>query len=255
MKKLAVVCSGWHFPIDFYEKIKNQKLPMDWSMDLFCVSHRNPKYSKEEKMSHEYIGPRAHLDKILYKKIGNIDEIQSLGWIYEEFPNTIGDWGCSNQWLEKYNYKDYDLLLFTHDDNLILKDTWFKDVIEHKEFETWEIWTNSIGAPEGMLRGSCEFFKPSIIESIGGKFDLSMVKLTRIGKNYGSKDINEVFDWNNTVYPLMKFIIDNKTIVFRNSNFYRVSEYCIEGERGFISCTHGTNTKNENQGLLYYKLL
>jgi hypothetical protein len=255
MKKLAVVCSGWHFPYDFYEKISKQFLPNDWIMEMYCVSHRNPIYSEEEKTNHHFDGDRAHLDKILYSKIAKIEDIINLGWIYKEYPNTIGDWGCSNQWLDDYNYKNYDLLLFTHDDNLILKNTWFKEVIEDYNFNKWEIWTNSIGAPIGMLRGSCEFFKPSILDKIGGKFDLSMVKLNRIGKNYGSRDINEVFDWNNTVYPLMKFILNNKIRVISGSEYYRVSQYCVEGERGFISGSQITNVDSENKGLRKYNLL
>ena len=28
MKKLAVIVSGWHFPISFYEQMKEQKVPV-----------------------------------------------------------------------------------------------------------------------------------------------------------------------------------------------------------------------------------
>ena len=146
-------------------------------------------------------------------------------------------------------------MLFTHDDNLILKDNWFKKIIEHQSFNDWEIWTNSIGAPVGMLRGSCEFFKKSIIEKIGGKFDLSMVKLTRVGEKFGNRDVQQVNDWNNTVYPLMNFISKNKIKVFPESKFYRVSEFCVEGERGYISGTQSSNISSENNGLEYYKLI
>ena len=41
-KRLAVVAGGWHFPLHFYEQIKNQEIPVGWEVDLFCVSHRNP---------------------------------------------------------------------------------------------------------------------------------------------------------------------------------------------------------------------
>ena len=255
MKKIAVVCSGWHFPLHFYENISTQILPNDWSIDMFCVSHRDPQYSEIEKKDVVLKGDRKHLDQKLYSKIASIKEIEDLGWVYKEYPNTVGDWGCSNQWLDDYDYKDYELMLFTHDDNLILKDNWFKKIIEHQSFNDWEIWTNSIGAPVGMLRGSCEFFKKSIIEKIGGKFDLSMVKLTRVGEKFGNRDVQQVNYWNNTVYPLMNFISKNKIKVFPESKFYRVSEFCVEGERGYISGTQSSNISSENNGLEYYKLI
>jgi hypothetical protein len=255
MKKIAVVCSGWHFPLHFYENISTQILPNDWSMDMFCVSHRDPQYSEIEKKDVVLRGNRKHLDEKLYSKIASIKEIEDFGWVYKEYPNTVGDWGCSNQWLDDYDYKDYELMLFTHDDNLILKNDWFKKIIEHQSFNEWEIWTNGIGAPVGMLRGSCEFFKKSIIEKIGGKFDLSMVKLTRVGEKFGNRDVQQVNDWNNTVYPLMNFIIKNGIKVFHESKYYRVSEFCVEGERGFISGTQSSNISSENNGLEYYKLI
>jgi len=129
MKKIAVVCSGWHYPLHFYEAISKQILPDGWSMDMFCISHREPQYSEIEKKDVVLKGDRKHLDEKLYSKIATIEEIENLGWTYKEYPNTVGDWGCSNQWLEEYDYKNYELMLFTHDDNLILKDDWFKKII------------------------------------------------------------------------------------------------------------------------------
>ena len=41
MKRLAVVASGWHFPIAFFEQMKGQKVPEGWQVDM-CVSHRDP---------------------------------------------------------------------------------------------------------------------------------------------------------------------------------------------------------------------
>ena len=157
--------------------------------------------------------------------------------------------------LSNNNYNDYDLILFTHDDNLILSEDWFQNVICDEEFNNWEILSNSCGAPAGWLRGSCEFFKPSILDKIGGKFDLSLVNLNRIDKLYGSQDIAELSDWNNTVVPLMNFIRSNDIKVKYLSNFYRVSEYCLEGERGFISKTTHSNTTSEDEGLKFYNLI
>lgn len=251
-KKIAVVISGWHYPHHFYEMISKQKLPKGWKADYFVISHRNPSFAYDEKKS-KVLGDskREKLDKILYKQIISIEEIEKFGIKYIEKPNTIGDWGNSNQWLEEYNYKDYDLLLFTHDDNLILNNSWFKDIIKDKAYKEWEILANSVGMPAGMIRGSCEFFKQSFIEKIGGKFDLSEVTLNRVGETTASEDTSQLYDWNSTVYPLMRFINSNNIKVGYLSPAYRVSAYVIEGERGYISNTHGANTEQEEKGLKF----
>ncbi len=247
--KLAVVASGWHYPSNFYVETANQQLPEGWEMDLFVISHRDPKFAKEEKKDKILIGDRAFLDKKLYKTVISKRKIESLGWKYIEKPNTIGDWGNSNQWLEEHNYKDYDLILFTHDDNLILNRKWFWEIIKDEAFPDWEILCNSLGMPEGWVRGSCEFFKPSFLEKIGGKFDLSAVELTREGQTTATEDVAELNDWNNTVHPLMDFIEKNQIKVGYLSPSYRVSMFVIEGERGYISNTHGINTAKEDMGL------
>lgn len=253
-KKIAVVASGWHFPFQFFEGIAKQQLPKGWEMDLFCISHRNPEFAKNEKKDKVFEGERAYLDNKLYPKIASVEDIQELGWEYLEEPNTVGDWGNSNQWLEKNDWKQYDLFLFTHDDNLILTDSWFTTIIKDKSFKEWEILANSLGMPEGWIRGSCEFFKKSFIEKIGGKFDLSMVSLNREGKTETSENLDELYDWNNTVNPLMDFINENQIKVGFMSPSYRVSAFCIEGERGYISNTHGQNTAKEEMGLTFLKV-
>lgn len=218
-------------------------------MDLFCVSHRDPKYAKKEKKGRKFIGARAALDRRLYDKIATVTDIEALGWDYKEYPNTIGDWGNSNQWLATHDYKRYDLLLFTHDDNLILNTTWFKDIIEDEAFKDWDILSNSLGMPQGSIRGSCEFFKPSVLDKLGGKFDLSDTTLTREGETTAPEAIDALYDWNTTVYPLARFIEKEKIPVAFLSPSYRVSAYCIEGERGYIGNTHGINTEVEDAGL------
>ena len=222
-------------------------------MDLFCVSHRDPKYAQEEKLGRVFIGDRADLDQRLYDKIATQADIEAHGWEYKEYPNTIGDWGNSNQWLEDHNYKEYDLLLFTHDDNLILNDKWFADVIKDKAFTDWEILSNSLGMPKGSLRGSCEFFKPSLLKKMGGKFDLSDTTLTREGLTGATEAVDELYDWNSTVYPLARFIEAEGIKVGYLSPSYRISAYCIEGERGYIGNTHGQNTEIEDAGLSILK--
>jgi hypothetical protein len=248
-KRLAVVASGWHFPSQFYEMMLKQRRAEGWDYEFFCISHRDPKHAKKEKKGREFTGDRADLDKRLYERIITKKEIEALGWTYEEHPNTIGDWGNSNQWLAGHNYKDYDLFLFTHDDNLILNDKWLRDVIEDDSFGQWEILANSLGMPKGNLRGSCEFFTRSVLEKMGGKFDLSDTTLTREGETTAGEGTEELYDWNSTVYPMARFIEANNILVGFMSPSYRVSAYCIEGERGYIGNTHGINTAEEDDGL------
>lgn len=51
--------------------------------------------------------------------------------------------------------------------------------------------------------------------------------------------------------PITKFIEDNKINVGFLSPAYRVSAYVIEGERGYISNTHGANTVEEEKGFKF----
>lgn len=251
--KLGIIVSGWHFPLHFYKSISEQALPDGWEADLFCVSHRNPKHAKPEVK--KYIsslgdGLRADLDRRLYEKVASITEIKKLGWEYMEEPNTVGDWGNTNQWLDKHDYTKYDAFLFSHDDNLIINPTMLYSVLK---MEDWDIITNSTGMPPGSIRGSFEFFKKPVLDILGGKFDLSEVSLTREGKTETPQDINSLYDWNATVYPLSRTVQENKLKVIPLSPCYRVSMFCIEGERGFISKTHGSNTQYEEEGLKILK--
>jgi hypothetical protein len=75
--------------------------------------------------------------------------LETLGFIYKEYPNTVGDWGNSNQWLEDNNYEKYDLFLFTHDDNLLLRYDLFETVCGKMFKDDWLIITNSVGVPAG----------------------------------------------------------------------------------------------------------
>lgn len=254
MKKIAVVASGWHFPEHFYESMVRQKRPEGWEIDFFCVSHRDPSFAAEEKKDHVFADDlRGVLDRQLYKAIASKKHVEMIGWNYKEYPNTIGDWGNTNQWLEEHDYRQYDLFLFTHDDNLILHDRLFADTVEDTNFDQWDILTNSPGMPAGSIRGSFEFFKPNVLDILGGKFDLSMTTLTREGKTDNPEGINDLYDWNNTVYPLNKTIEERGLRVAYLSPAYRVSAYCIEGERGYISRTHGINTQYEDAGLKFLK--
>lgn len=248
MKKLAVIASGWHFPSQFYEAIANQKKTEGWEVDLFCISHRHPSHAFEEKKDDVFADDlRGKLDKKLYERIITIEEIEKLGWDYKECPNTIGDWGNTNQWLETHDYKEYDLFLFTHDDNLILTDEMFNKALPM--YVNWDIMCNSTGMPKYTVRGSFEFFRREVLDAMGGKFDDSSISLKREGVTTASKDIRELYDWNHWTDMIMKVIEENKFRMAAVSPWYRVSPICIEGERGYISATHGINTAEEEEGL------
>lgn len=248
MKKLAVVVSGWHYPYTFFEAISRQQIPKGWKVDLFVVSHRDPKHAVMPKFNPET--RRGKLDSVLYKKLATIQDLEDLGFNYKEYPNTIGDWGNSNQWLEENDYTKYDMFLFTHDDNLVLNNDLFNQVCSMYK-QDWLIMTNSVGTPPGSIRGSFEFFKKEMLDILGGKFDMSQVKLDRTGQVDNPSKWSELYDWNSTVTPLTNLLTEKnlweKVIVL--SPFYRVSMYCIEGERGTISSYQAFNEDFEEEGL------
>lgn len=250
--RAAVVVSGWHFPLHFYEAMSKQVRPKGWSFDFFCISHRDPIHAAEEKKDRSFDDSvRGKIDSLLYKELATVDKLKAIGWDYKLHPNTVGDWGNSNQWLDEHDYSKYDLLLFSHDDNFIIHDRVLADVIEDASFSDWDILANSVGMPPGSVRGSFEFFKPGTMVKMGGKFDLSYVTLTRDGITTSSESIAELNDWNNMTPALTRQIEQHQFKVGYLSPAYRVSAYCIEGERGYISNTHGANTKYEDAGLQY----
>ena len=107
MKKLAVVVCGWHYPNYFYKQLPSQDIPDDWEVDYFCISHRDPKYAIGEKdLNNGSDNLLELLDCFYYKDYATVESIESYGWKYIEKPNTLGDWGVYNQWVEDYDYKD-----------------------------------------------------------------------------------------------------------------------------------------------------
>jgi len=294
MKKFAVIVSGWHFPIGFYKQINKQKIPAGWEVDYFCVSHRDPSIAKEEKqeiISQLGDGTLEKLDKILYEDVPTVEWLENNGWKYTLEPNSCGDWAVTNQWLEKHpNYREeYELLLITHDDNFLLGDDLFLNVLEERfetlfrndysmndlpefkdaksgdysevESDEWLILSNGIVNWTGKVRGSFEFFRTSLIEKMGGSFDMSRVELDRtgetdnIGMGYYGNSIPEgglsMKDWEKPIQNFHGFMIKNELLntIRYLSPTYRLSNYCIEGERGLLS-----NIATP-QGVLYKSLI
>lgn len=264
--KIAVIAGGWHFPIGFFEQMARQQVPEGWSVDLFCISHRDPIHSAEDKadiLPKLGLGYAEVLDQVLYRKIATVEEIEALGWTYHLCPNTIGDWGNTNQWLEKYDYREYDVLLATHDDNFILNDHMFMDLLGKET--PWLMLTNSTGsAPTWQefvkvrilrramnVRGSFEFFKPELLTRMGGRFDLSETTLTRENEKHSDQSLKTLNNWNKNVLPFRRFLDSQRLAskVQALSNTYRVSDYCIEGERGFISSVQASERSSMRRGL------
>ena len=293
-KKMAVVVSGWHFPIGFYKQIKEQEVPASWEIDYFCVSHRDPGIAKQEKqeiISSMGDGILEDLDRILYEDVPTVRWLEENDWIYTLEPNNCGDWAVTNQWLEKHpNYRDYEILLLTHDDNFILGNDLFVNVLDNRfetlfrndysmndlpEFkhakagdysevdatEDWLILSNGIVNWTGKVRGSFDFFKTSLIEDIGGSFDMSEVTLDRTGETdnmgmdyYGTSIPNDglsMKDWERPMQVFHGFMIKNGLLdkIRYLSPVYRISPYCLEGERGLL-CNMATP-----QGKLYYSMV
>lgn len=86
--KSKVICvAGWHFQKSFYQDLALQK-----SADVFIVSHKKPSQIPDNVL--EWI-PEDH---ILYKS--------NIGY----------DWGCYQQFLSTGIWKNYQTIVFMHDD-------------------------------------------------------------------------------------------------------------------------------------------
>ena len=281
MKKLAVIACGWHYPSQFYQKISEQKLPTDWNIELFVISHRHPENKntiQEKDKYRENISQDnllLYLDSVLYESVLTESEINDLGWNYIEKPNTMGDMEVFNQWSEDYDYETYDMFFITHDDNIILSEDLFKDVLERNrislfkplietrvgrdQFDVvevenkmdWEYLGNGYSQylPKAMTpRGSFGFYTKSIIKKMGGKFSMDDISLTRIGETDTPDGHQALVDWNSSDGNFRDFLYESDNLELVSSSRYisdtkRVSKYCIEGERGFI---HKNNTSEHH---------
>ena len=260
MKRLAVIASGWHYGCQFYEQLSLQKQTKGWKVDLFVISHRHPEHidtikEKEEIRNKKDEDFLSNLDKMLYKYPISKQQIQDLGWIYIEKPNTIGDMEVFNQWTEDYDYLILSTNLFI--DVLENKTNLYKPIKESRygvsnhQFKTeltqdyeWLFLDNGYteNIPKAFTpRGSFSFYKKELIDLLpNNKFDMSGVTLTREGKT-NSPGHMELNSWNTNAGNFRDFLYNNVEglgLVDKTrwlSNTKRISEYCIEGERGLIS--------------------
>jgi len=271
VKKLAVVVCGWHYPSHFYEKMLKQNIPDGWGVEYFIISHRDPIHSHGEKEIKSNTDDLLEsLDSILYKKNVTKEYLQDLGWDYFESKKNGVEWRAANTWLENNNYKDYDCFLFCGDDTLILRDDLFLNALENKKLVTYEICGEKGDAtwlPEERLnddwlilsnglqygkkvsmRASFEFFKPELLDRMGGKFDLSIIKLNRDGIVDSPKNHSDLSDWNSYLYPFVTFLTENnlyKKLRFLSTS-YRASDFIVECERGLLSNHHALTSNYIN---------
>ena len=239
--KLAIVAGGWHWPQHFYETAAFT-FP---EADLFVVSHRNPELpvvrGEKEEVLAKSTGPLANLDRVLYRNYPTVKFLKRIGWKYTEAPNTFGDWGFFNQWLEENDYRKYDVILNCHDDTYL----YGSHLLEAVNFFPlpWLILTNGTypEAPEAYVRGSFEFWKMEMLEMLGGRIDVGHVTLTREDKTASPEGLAALSPWNEIGTPLRRFLVDRKLSdrVYSLSPYYRISPWVIEGERGLLSNVEG----------------
>lgn len=236
--RIAIVAGGWHWPLHFFEKIAFQAQ----GADLFVVAHRDPDldivHQEKRSILCAASGPLGDLDRKLYGCYATRETLKYMGWRYQDAPNTVGDWGFFNQWLETHSYRKYDVILSCHDDTYIRGLGLFEQLAGN-----WLILSNGTypQAPEAYVRGSFEFFRREMLDLLGGRIDLGSVGLTREGKTDTPVGLAALSEWNNTAVPLRNFMASRglSSRISYLSNFYRVSKWAIEGERGFLHYTDG----------------
>ncbi len=251
--RIAVVSGGWHYPLHLYRALAAQA---DADVDLFCIGHRSPDtvavFEEKAVLDGMELTPLVGLDRELYNDTATTKDLANLGFVYREAPNTVGDWGFLNQWideerpisLQNSDWDDYDAILFLHDDTYIRRRDLFpmiRSICEDKPEIL--LWTNSryesAGLPLGYARGSFEIFRPELIRMVGGRLPLGDTGLDRTGKTDTPDGMEALSPWNALGEPLRKFMNARGLEVGYLSEYYRVSSHAIEGERGFLHRTGG----------------
>ena len=272
MNKILVIATGWHFSSHFYEKMSQQIIPDGWEVDYYCVAHRMP---EDENTIKEKDGVRNfnegsfldELDQMMYEYPITTKEIEDFGWKFMLEENTVGDMECFNQWAEHYDFRDYDFVLITHDDNFILSDELFSDItngvkvykpiVESRygknghQFNTeivnldnnWMFLDN--GYTQSLHkaftpRGSFSFYKKELIDMLPDN-RFNMYENGGYGIVYRNGETASVgYDgikaWNTHAGTFRDFLYSGNLVDSTRwlSNTKRISKYCIEGERGFV---------------------
>ena len=271
MKKMAVIAGGWHYASQFYESMISQKVPEGWEIDYYVIAHRSPENTNaisEKEAIRNYKGQNRFIlaDKKLYEKSLSEQYLTDIGWEFLLEENTYGDLEFFNQWKKHYDVEEYDLFFISHDDNLILSNELFTDLLENKvdiyglntdDFNSRTRYCSSIKCKNNLdwlfvdngwhnkritPRWSFGFYTKKMIDIIGGKFvqfeggNYGDNKLKRIGEFDSPKNHGQLHMWNAPAAQFMELLINMDLLgeVRYLSQTKRVSKYCIEGERGFI---------------------
>jgi len=271
MNKILVVATGWHFSSHFYETMVRQIVPEGWEVDYYCVAHRTPedentiseKESIRNSTAEDFL---TQLDQLMYEYPITTKQIEDFGWKFELEENTVGDMECFNQWSEHHDYKDYDFILVTHDDNLILSNQLFVDIIggvevykpiEESRYGAHQFNVESVKLDNDWMfldngytqslpkaftpRGSFSFYKKELVDMLpDNKFNMyengGYGIVYRQGET-ASVGYDGIKAWNTHAGTFRDFLYEGNLVDSTRwlSNMKRVSRYCIEGERGFIS--------------------
>ena len=283
-KKLAVVVGGWHYPYAYYKQLSDQKVPAGWEIDYYVVSHRDPELpvvfeEKQPLLEERGEGLLQSFDRELYSRIITKEELSELGFTYNVEQGAIGDLYQLNQWVQRHYEGQYDKVLFTHDDNYLLTDELFTDILEHKAEIYLNVEQNKIEKvpnnfdwkhlSSGILentttpRTSFTFLDKEMLDKIAPDLnDISTkgVELDRTGEtstiyNVDDKQVSTkaLYDWNAPSRNFVNWIKDNEFDVksVRLSPVYRVTKYFIEGERGLIWTPRDENRIMNNLAKYY----
>jgi len=276
MKKLAVVISGWHYPYQFYRRMKEQHVPKDWEIDMFIVSHRDPEeevVSNEKNELFERGGDNIlqNCDKDLYQRYITKAEIEDLGYIYNEEPNDVGDLFLFSQWVDRHWKSQYDIVMYIHDDTYILSDSLFVDILEQKaqlivsptagrtesvpsNFE-WHHMASGTHGGTTCPRTSFTVVTKELLDKLAPDLhiitttntdgsDISFTRTNETDTPYVLKgdriDTDSIDEWNAPGRNFWRWCevhgYHSKSV--RLSDTYRVTPYFIEGERGFMWTPH-----------------
>ena len=285
-QKLAVVLGGWHYPYLYYKQLKDQIVPKGWEIDFYVVSHRDPELpivfeEKQSLLKDRSKGLLQSMDENLYNRIITKQELSELGFIYNEEQASIGDLYQLNQWVQRHYKGQYDKVLFSHDDNYMLTDQLFVDILEHKaqiflnveenkieEIDTkfdWKHLSSGILENTTTPRTSFTFLDKEFLDKLSDdleKITTEGVDLDRSGETETLYDLEgeqvstkALYSWNAPSRNFANWIKSNnysdKSV--RLSPVYRVTKYFIEGERGFM-WTKRDETRIINNLSKYYDL-
>jgi hypothetical protein len=133
-----------------------------------------------------------------------------------------------------------------HDDTLMLDDSMIVDVIEKKcklyyyqnEVDKNKDWLFLTACGDHLLcpRASFAFFDKKLIKELNGTFPMDNVTLNREGLvETPGTELGGTADWNVVSRNFTNFMQDKgwQEKMLRMSPHYRISKYCLEGERGF----------------------